>query len=204
MEGKEKEHKHKNRLKGLFGKEKKVARPEGDLDDFLRSPSDKLNFQPPTSSATSSQDLDTFLHGPSDKLTFATPNPTSTHPPSLTRIDTSSASRWPTAAEVQSSRRSRRRSTSPKRSKKGLVVRFTDAQPEIIGEGGDEAELPTITLRQRAHTHPSSRPRSRESPTRTGDPPSSYTQAPAEGHGSVEPSQPGLLPRTSTEVETQF
>ena len=204
MEGKEKEAKHKNRFKGLFSKEKKVS-PEGDVDDFLRSPSDKLYFQAPvpTPPATSSQDLDTFLHRPSDKLLFAaTPNSNSTHPPPLTRIDTSSARRWPSAAEIQSSQRPRGRSASPKRSKKGLVVKFTDEQPEVIGEGGDEAELPTISLRQRAQSHPPGRARSREPPARNDITPNVQAQETAEGPGNLETLQPGFLRRAPTGFES--
>jgi hypothetical protein len=203
MEGQEKEHKHKNRLKGLFSKEKKAI-PEGDVDDFLRSPSDKLHFHAPTPPTTSSQGVDDFLHGPSDRLTFATPTPTSTHPPLLTRIDTSSARRWPTAAEIPSSTTSRRRSISAQRSRKGLVVRFTDEQPEVIGEGGDEAELPTISLRQRAQSHPPGRLRSRESPPRTQEspPPAAYTKATGEEPEDREAFRPGLLRRAQTGFES--
>ena len=206
MEGKEKEkeHKPKNRLKGLFSKEKKPTL-EGDVDDFLRGPSDKLYFQAPTPSATSSQEADTFLHGPSDKLNFAAPAPTSaSHPPPLSRLDTSSARRWPTAAEIQSSRRPRGRSTSPKRSRKGLVVRFTDELPEVIGEGGDEAELPTISIRRRAHSHPPGRPCSREPPPRDqrDAPPPAYTQATVKEPGNTDTFRAGLLRRAPTGFET--
>jgi hypothetical protein len=126
MEGKEK---HKHRLKGLFSKEKKTSN-----DD----------------------DLNSFLHGPSDQLNFPAPAPTSvSHPlPRLAKIDTNSARRWPTAAEVENARAARGKSASPSRSRKGLVVRFTDEKPEIIGEGGELAEDPTISLRNRANTHP--------------------------------------------------
>jgi hypothetical protein len=99
------------------------------------------------------EDVSAFLHGPSDKL-YMTGAPV---PPKFPKIDTSNAHRWPTAAEVNRSRdASRRRSASPKRSKKGLIVRFTDKQPEIIGEGGDEAESPTLEIseRKRSHSHP--------------------------------------------------
>ncbi|KAI9870172.1 MAG: hypothetical protein M1830_004567, partial [Pleopsidium flavum] len=71
------------------------------------------------------------------------------------RIDTSAAPRWPTAAEVYLSSdsqdpESRQPSTGylpdppkPKpRKRKGLNVKFTSAEPVIIGEGGDESEIP--------------------------------------------------------------
>lgn len=129
MEGKDKENKHKHRLKGLFSKEKKVSSSEDDVDDFLRG---------------------------SDKLNFPAPTPTSPQLPRLSRLDTKSASRWPSATEIQNAKLGQGRSASPKRHRKGLVVRFTDERPEIIGEGGDEAELPTaeiaISSRNRAHS----------------------------------------------------
>ncbi|CAG8978386.1 hypothetical protein HYALB_00009971 [Hymenoscyphus albidus] len=76
--------------------------------------------------------------------------------PQLGRIDTSNASRWPTAAEITNIRQPRRRSASPKRSRKGLMVRFANEKPEIIGEGGDEAMAPVteIGARRRSNTHP--------------------------------------------------
>ncbi|KAI9680957.1 MAG: hypothetical protein M1829_001037 [Trizodia sp. TS-e1964] len=81
--------------------------------------------------------------------------------PVVTRIDTTNSRRWPSAAEVNQlsansahvQSLSRARSVSPKRKKKGLVVRFTDSQPDIIGEGGDEAEdPPKDILRLRARS----------------------------------------------------
>lgn len=101
-------------------------------------------------------DVDEFLHGPSDKLHMMPVTNEPTYQPPLTRIDTSSARRWPSAAELQGSRRIRGRSASPKRSRKGLGVRFTQEQPEVIGEGGDEATSPVseIGMRKRAYSHP--------------------------------------------------
>lgn len=106
------------------------------------------------------EDLDSFLRGPSDQLNFPAPapNPGSHLQPQLTRIDTATAKRWPTTAEVQTARSTRGRSASPRRSRKGLVVRFKDEQPEIIGEGGEEADEPTISLRNRASSHPGAFP----------------------------------------------
>jgi hypothetical protein len=134
MDGKDRENKPKQRLKSLFSKEKKVVNTE-DVNDFLYgTPTDKLEF------------ADSALAPPS----------TSQQQQQI-YIDTATAQRWPTAAEVQKARGARGRSASPKRSRKGLVVKFTDEQPEIIGYGGDFAESPTINLRNRAHTHPGSR-----------------------------------------------
>lgn len=124
--GKDGEKKLRGRFMGKLFKEKKEATSQDEVDDFLRGPSDKLHMMP------------------------AAPSPS--FPPPLTRIDTGRAPRWPTATEVQSLRR--RRSTSQRRARKGLVVRFSDEQPEVIGEGGDEATSPVAEMRKRAHTHP--------------------------------------------------
>lgn len=62
------------------------------------------------------------------------------------RIDTSAARRWPSTAEViQSTINQPERLRKPPR-KIGLQVTFESAAPEVIGEGGDEAELPVITI----------------------------------------------------------
>ncbi|KAH0543552.1 hypothetical protein FGG08_002113 [Glutinoglossum americanum] len=79
------------------------------------------------------------------------PRPPTHHPTAqLSHIDTSNAKQWPRAEEAnqQSKQSSRRRSASPKRNKH-LHVKFTDAQPEIIGEGGDEAESPPREISRR-------------------------------------------------------
>lgn len=143
MDGKGREHKPKQRLKGLFSKEKK-----------------------PTSTA----EVNDFLYGtPTDKLEFADSVSSTTPPPNpqqhqQIRLDTAAAQGWPTGADIQHARQARGRSASPKRSRKGLVVQFSDEKPIIIGYGGDFAESPTITLRNRAHTHPGSRDQYAEAP----------------------------------------
>jgi len=100
-------------------------------------------------------DVDEFLHGPSDKLHMMPVTNESAYPKPLTRIDTNTARRWPSATEVQTARSIRVRSASPKR-RKGLVVRFTQEKPEVIGEGGDDATSPVteIGIRKRANSHP--------------------------------------------------
>ena len=78
----------------------------------------------------------------------------------IPRIDTSAASRWPTAAEVanspalQSPVRHLPSANLPKvRRGKGLNVKFTSAEPDIIGEGGDDSEVPPCEVsRVRART----------------------------------------------------
>jgi hypothetical protein len=174
MEGKEGKHKH--RLKGLFSREKKVATNEDHEDD-----------------------VDDFLRGSSDKLNFPAPTPTPSSPPRLSKLDTSTARRWPSATEIHNSKVVRGRSASPKRNRKGLVVRFTDERPEIIGEGGEEAELPTaeVALRIRANTHPS---RGQRSTDYAG--PHSYNTLLGDGLGGADHFRPGPLKRTQTGYES--
>jgi hypothetical protein len=172
--GRENVHKYKNKFMGKLFKEKKPA-VENDVE------------------------VNAFLHGPSDKLHMMPVEASPPNPPSLSRIDTNSARRWPTAAEVQSvGRTTRGRSASPKRSRKGLSVRFTNEHPEIIGQGGDEATSPVseIGARRRAKSHPPGRQpppdqaRHRYMPNSTG------------GTGNAEDFRPGPMCRTQTGFES--
>lgn len=160
-------------------------------------------------------DVDEFL-APS-KLSLPSRTQTNLKPEvSAPRIDVSVSQRWPTAHTVPEAinvnalhtrQYSRGRSESPprRRGRKGLNVKFTNKEPEIIGEGGDEADIPTqeISL-ARARSH---------SPTlehtgRAGSGPSSGR----EGNGSVpipdgtrnprpvEDFQPKVLVREPTEL----
>ncbi|KAI9813211.1 MAG: hypothetical protein M1826_002527 [Phylliscum demangeonii] len=70
----------------------------------------------------------------------------------LGRIDTSSASRWPNAKRIiahgalTSCDPTRSNSGCWKRKKKDRHVRFSDEEPAIIGEGGDDAEAPPMAV----------------------------------------------------------
>lgn len=82
------------------------------------------------------------------------------------RIDTSTASRWPTAAQISqlSDSQHRERGQSSKgylpdlakrKKRKGLSVKFTIAEPDIIGEGGDDSDIPPREIsRQRTKGPP--------------------------------------------------
>ncbi|KAL8343907.1 hypothetical protein RB601_004437 [Gaeumannomyces tritici] len=98
------------------------------------------------------RDLNDFFHGPTDKLTVPHPPPP-TSVPLLTKLDTSNASRYPNAHEVKSPSQQSlafRGAPSPQfRRRKGLSVRFVDSWPQIIGEGGDECEVPTVDISKR-------------------------------------------------------
>lgn len=74
------------------------------------------------------------------------------------RIDVSVSQRWPASHDITSTSPHSPSSNdalpfvaatmSPpkRRGRKGLKVKFSDQMPEIIGEGGDEAELPTAEI----------------------------------------------------------
>jgi hypothetical protein len=143
-----------------------------DVKDFLafRSPYSKPAAVPPstpdsqrldTSPSTpppSKTDIDGFLHktDPSDLLPhFPTP---SRDPLPVPRIDVNKSPRFPHARDLLEENdnvdtifalRMQDDSGSPPRRKarrQGLAVRFSDNPPIIIGEGGDDAEEPTIYL----------------------------------------------------------
>ncbi|UKZ51349.1 hypothetical protein TrVGV298_005108 [Trichoderma virens] len=121
--------------------------------------------------------VDAFLHSSADTLNVSHPPPPL--PPqvslSLPKLDTS-ISRFPQAQQAQQIRtvapgagndvRSPKR--SPRPSRKGLSVRFTESYPEIMGEGGDESETPTIEIsrrkKDRQQPPPPTPPQSRPNP----------------------------------------
>ncbi|KAL2155159.1 hypothetical protein VTH82DRAFT_3835 [Thermothelomyces myriococcoides] len=101
-------------------------------------------------------DLDDFLHGSADKLQTAHPGP-----PVLTKIDTKTATRYPNAHEVRivaSETQQTDHVMRPKKAKKDVTVRFTPEEPEIIGDGGDECEVPTIEVSKRKKLKPKPSP----------------------------------------------
>ncbi|KAI9759901.1 MAG: hypothetical protein M4579_002026 [Chaenotheca gracillima] len=127
----------KNKIRAKYEqaqhRETQRAAPEDQLSDFLR-PSSRDTSTSPASKPPSAPRL-----------------------PQLGRLDTAAASRWPTASELKSidgglggeGRAGRSPGPAPrrpKRNRKGLTVGFVDTAPEIIGEGGDEAEAPPIEI----------------------------------------------------------
>lgn len=99
--------------------------------------------------APSHENLNDFLRGPSDTLQVAHAGP-----PALTKLDIGSARRYPNASDVDGRSNSRqdlalRPPPQTRRTRKGLIVRFVDTYPEIMGIGGDDCEDPTFEISKR-------------------------------------------------------
>jgi len=126
MDGKGRENKPRQRLKGLFSKEKKVTSTE-EVNEFLYGTTDKLEFA---------------------DAAFAPPRPLSNNNPFISTLPRT------TMADARKSecRDARGRSASPRRSGRDWFVQSQNEQPVIIGTVEDFAESP-ITLRNRAYTH---------------------------------------------------
>ncbi|KAI1859007.1 uncharacterized protein JN550_012269 [Neoarthrinium moseri] len=125
----------------------------------------------------SANDLSAFLGGGNaDKLQVTHPPPPppahghreyDRQQPQLA-LDTSRATRYPQALDVDNGSQQnlayRSRSHSPpgrpRRKNKGLVVRFVDSYPEVIGVGGDECDSPVAEIgrRKRSRSAPLSAP----------------------------------------------
>ncbi|KEY67614.1 hypothetical protein S7711_07811 [Stachybotrys chartarum IBT 7711] len=119
-----------------------------------------------------SNNLDDFLRSSPDNLqvTHAPPPLPPSVQPKLAKLDTTSISRYPQALAVNQQAQLNRPMVpgthsyiSPQRSprphKKNLVVRFVDTYPDIIGEGGDESEMPTMEISKNRPPKPSASPR---------------------------------------------
>ncbi|KAG5976223.1 hypothetical protein E4U55_007421 [Claviceps digitariae] len=129
----------------LFGREKKSphypVQPVSTLEAFLQIAPNKLD------------------------VADAPPPPPPSSLPKLAKLDTT-ISRYPQALAVnqqaQQNRpmapggpiQSRSPRIGPRPNKKGTNVHFADSVPEIIGEGGDESEIPVADIAQRKGARP--------------------------------------------------
>ncbi|KAM0434522.1 hypothetical protein ACHAPT_003618 [Fusarium lateritium] len=159
----------------------------------------------------SAANVDAFLHSSSDNLTIThpPPPPPPSSLPKLAKLDTTSISRYPQALAVNHAAQQNRPlapgrldTSTPKRSprpnRKGLIVRFDDAVPEVIGEGGDETELPTIEISKRKKARPPPPPQPRKPASPPGRPPPASDAGTPRGSPAVDDFRPKPLLRTQT------
>ncbi|KAI5465882.1 hypothetical protein BGZ63DRAFT_437606 [Mariannaea sp. PMI_226] len=159
----------------------------------------------------SAANVDAFLHSSSDNLTVthAPPPPPPSSLPKLAKLDTS-ISRYPQALAVNQQAQQNRplapgppradpnaQIRSPRPNKKGHYVKFTEAPPDVIGEGGDESEIPVIDVAKRKKTRPPQPPPHRQAtyPPGRPAPPSAETAS---------PSQDDFKPRPLSRTQTGF
>ncbi|KAG8419874.1 hypothetical protein J3458_004703 [Metarhizium acridum] len=158
--------------------------------------------------------LDAFLHSAADHLEVTHPPPPP--PPSLpklAKLDTT-ISRYPQALAVNQQAQQNRPMApgkmeskspriSPRPNKKGMTVRFADSYPEIIGDGGDESDIPTIEIGRNKRARPPPPPVHRSPRLGPAVPPAGGPRGPPGGPvgfpGAVDDVfQPKPLRRTQT------
>jgi hypothetical protein len=150
-----------NLLSGGAGGRKQSKRER--FRDRLSKISDKLETdKPKTKDIEREEELNDFLKSPSEEDVLPRfPSPSRKPIP---RIDVSSLPRRPHTHQVELKDEKGYRPALPKRRRRtGLTVVFAQTAPQIIGEGGDEAEAPTIRISQSklsnvAHTLQEERP----------------------------------------------
>lgn len=93
---------------------------------------------------TSEIEVEEFLHGSSNKSFRAQSKIPNSQPNA--RLDAIYLPKITHELELSHSTLPVTPRTTPKRSRKGLVVHFSDTKPELIGEGGDLAETPVVNV----------------------------------------------------------
>ena len=165
------------------------------LRDTLRRQTDKLKKSDHDEHSREfrlAEDVQEFLHPKGAASTTASTIAPHQKPIPVPRIDVTRSSRWPTAREVvrqtspdrlmPGARLSRTQSegvVERRRRRSDLQVKFDDASPIVIGEGGDDAEAPTTQISMaRFRTKSATGERSKKS---DGPPPRSDSQQSAFG-----------------------
>ena len=122
-----------------------------------------------TNDVDTGANVDAFLHSSADNLEIThppPPPPPTSNMPKLSKLDTT-ITRYPQALAVnQQAQLNRPLAPSriepkspgrmPRQNRKGTSVRFADSHPDIIGEGGDESEVPVIEISKRKKPHANS------------------------------------------------
>ncbi|KAK7408982.1 hypothetical protein QQX98_008861 [Neonectria punicea] len=165
----------------------------------------------PINEQQSTANIDAFLHSSSDNLTVThAPPPIPSSLPKLAKLDTTSISRYPQALAVnqqaqqnrpliQTSRSDTKSvSRSPRPNKKGLFVTFDDSLPDVIGEGGDESEIPVIEISKRRKSQKQKPRAPKPPPHRQGAYPPGRPPPAEAGPPSVDDFRPKPLLRTQT------
>ncbi|KAH7162718.1 hypothetical protein B0J13DRAFT_431074 [Dactylonectria estremocensis] len=158
----------------------------------------------------SAANVDAFLHSSSDNLSVThAPPPIPASLPKLSKLDTTSISRYPQALAVNQQAQQNRplapgirpdpkqSGRSPRPNKKGLFVKFDDSTPDVIGEGGDESEIPVIEISKRKKSRPPKPPPHRPN----AYPPSARPPPPA---NSSPPSLNEFRPKSLSRAQTGF
>lgn len=109
-------------------------------------------------------DLSSFFGntGSGDRLPTHPPPlpPPGSGPPILPKLNTSHSTRYANAHDASVTTAKYQGTPIPRRNKgrKNLTVRFVETYPDVIGEGGDESDIPTIEISQRKRSRGQSAP----------------------------------------------
>lgn len=170
------------------GRRKKSTRER--FRNRLVKKSEKLK----TKEAERDEDLKNFL-GSSQESDVLPRFPSPSRKP-VPRISVSTSPRWPGANDVTTVGGSHDvdgqdgvvpPKLSPKRKKrKNLTVRFAETAPRIIGEGGDEAEAPTIWISQMKKSDPPNKPGQGVPLEMVGGPVDSMSQSTVQARNATE------------------
>ncbi|KAJ5580282.1 uncharacterized protein N7459_006267 [Penicillium hispanicum] len=152
----------------LFSKDKS-SRPTADkqqIEDFLASSRPLPDSLPPSKPDPSqlSRSLSTPNRVPSSREISSVPPPSSIVPPSKENYSAFDFADGASQAPPPKPRI---------RKGKGLRVGFSDQSPDVIGEGGDESEIPTIEIswsRQRSRSRQAAAVPPQRAPSRSPDP----------------------------------
>lgn len=163
----------------LFSKDKnKGAAPDKQIEDFLASnrPIPQQPVQPKADPAQPPPTISTYRIPSSQDVASAPPAQTPVATENYAAFNFAEAQQPPLEQPPQPRQQLPPQQLSPPRKprkNKGLRVGFSDREPEVIGEGGDETETPTVEIslsvqrsRERQTTQPKRTPSRSPNPSR--------------------------------------